>query len=690
MRRNTLYTILFTLYRWFCWSLVFLGMVPMAHSSTPTEWRKGAYAYSAEQTPLSEVLQDFANSHGVDLVLGHIPDVSVDAKIRADNPVAFLDRLALEYRFQWFVYNTTLYVSAKDEQTSVRLEISPEAAPDLKQALTGIGLLDSRFGWGELPDDGVVLVTGPAEYVNLIRRFSQQRETKDDRRKVMLFPLRYASVSDRTIQYRGQNLIIPGVATILSELMDGNRNLPAGAAASSNGNAENAAGGPMAIADSGMRAIQNSASSMLVRLATRGSAGREAGSRQRDAQLNGKVSADVRNNALLIRDDEKRRDEYQQLIDKIDVPQKLVNIDAVILDIDRTALSRLEANWQGKLGAVTGGVSMMSGSSTLFISDFKRFFADIQALEGEGTASIVANPSVLTLENQPAVIDFSRTAFITATGERVANIQPITAGTSLQVTPRVVGQGRQSSIQLVIDIEDGQVETNTDGNASGVKRGTVSTQALIGENRSLVLGGFHVEESGDRDKRIPLLGDIPWIGKLFTSRQHEISRRERLFILTPHLIGDQTDPSRYVSADNRRQLNDMIGRVSQRNSKTDFYNVVENALRDLANGQTPAGFTTEHTGTRLSEICRPNMSLLYEGSRNQWYSTSAVNLTVGVVKNTGNRPQRFDEASCSGNRTLAVAAWPKTMLAPGESTEVYLALQASRNVQPSRTSLIKP
>lgn len=91
----------------------------------------------------------------------------------------------------------------------------------------------------------------------------------------------------------------------------------------------------------------------------------------------------MRNNALLIRDDEKRRDEYQQLIDKIDVPQNLVNIDAIILDVDRTALSRLEANWQGKLGAVTGGANMMSGSSTLFVSDFKRFFADIQALEGK-------------------------------------------------------------------------------------------------------------------------------------------------------------------------------------------------------------------------------------------------------------------------------------------------------------------
>ncbi|WP_304412291.1 secretin N-terminal domain-containing protein, partial [Dickeya sp. DW 0440] len=433
--RNALYAFLLTVYRLFCWSVVLVGMMPMAHALTPSDWSKGAYAYSAEQTPLSVILQDFATSHGVDLVLGNIDDVNIEAKIRADNAVAFLDRLALEHRFQWFVYNNVLYVSPQDAQTSVRIDVSQDAAPDMKQALTGIGLLDARFGWGELPEEGVVLVTGPAEYVNLIRHFSQQRETKDDRRKVMIFPLRYASVSDRTIQYRDQKLVIPGVATILNELMDGNHGNPAGAAATSGigseGNmaaANSIAGGPDA-----SQAIEMNARTMLARLASRNSG--SAGRNKKD-QLNGKVSADVRNNALLVRDDEKRREEYQQLIDKIDVPQNLVNIDAIILDVDRTALSRLEANWQGKLGAVTGGANMMSGSSTLFVSDFKRFFADIQALEGEGTASIVANPSVLTLENQPAVIDFSRTAFITATGERVANVQPVTAGTSLQVTPR--------------------------------------------------------------------------------------------------------------------------------------------------------------------------------------------------------------------------------------------------------------
>ncbi|MEQ9769259.1 type III secretion system outer membrane ring subunit SctC [Pectobacterium jejuense] len=680
--RHRAYSIFLAAYRWFCWAVVLMGIIPvngmisLAHAATPADWNKGAYAYSAEQTPLSAILTDFANSHGVDLVLGNIADNEVTAKIRADNPTLFLDRLALEHRFQWFVYNNALYVSPQDEQASVRLEISPDAAPDIKQALSGIGLLDARFGWGELPEEGVVLVTGPQAYIDLIRNFSQQREKQDERRKVMIFPLRYASVSDRTLQYRDQKVTIPGVATILNELMDGQRVAPAGAS------------GPMPVQpDNGMEAMRDSTRSLMTRLATRNNPGRNGEGAGR-VTLSGKISADVRNNALLIRDDEKRRAEYQQLVDHIDVPQNLVNIDAIILDVDRTAMSRLEANWQAQLGNVSAGSTMMMGRSTLFVSDFKRFFADIQALEGEGTASIVANPSVLTLENQPAIVDFSRTAFITATGERVADIQPVTAGTSLQVTPRVIGEGAQRSIQLVIDIEDGQVETGREGEASGVKRGTVSTQALIGENRALVLGGFHVEESGDRDRRIPILGDIPLLGQLFTSTRHEVSRRERLFILTPHLVGDQTDPTRYVSSANRQQLNGAMNRVAQRSGKTDLYSLIEGAFRDLASRQLPAGFQADSKGTRLGEVCRSQSGLIYDSSRYQWYGNGQVRLSVGVVRNGGTQPQRFDEAACASSRTLAVAVWPKTTLAPGESSEVFLALQPALTSQPARRNLL--
>lgn len=659
-----------------------LGLSMSAAAAVPEEWRKGAYAYEADHASLETVLEDFAQSHGVKLRLGDVYG-EVNAKIRADSAEAFLDRLALEHRFQWFVYNGTLHISPTYELASERIEISPEAAPDLKQALTDIGLLDERFGWGELPDEGVVLVTGPSRYVQQIRRFSRERVKEEERQQVMVFPLRYAAVADRQIEYRDQSLEIPGVARLLAGLM-GTDGQAAGTAPSAG-----FAGINEGLLSAMSMAERASESAMGLALKETPPLGVLKTGSGRSGK--GRVVADVRNNSILVWDDIKRRDMYQQVIDRLDVPQNLVEIDALIIDIDRERISRLGSSWQARIGNMFGGASLPGGgSSTLFIGDFKRFFAELQALQAEGVASIVSNPSVLTLENQPAVIDFSRTAYLTAVGERVADIQPVTAGTSLRVIPRAINQGGHNSIQLIVDIEDGQVEQNREGAASGVKRGTVGTQAVIDEQRSLVIGGFHVEESGDRDQRIPLLGDIPWIGKLFTSTRRATSRRERLFILTPKLIGDQTDPARYVATDDRKQLDDALVRVNRRHTHSNLRAKLETVLLDLVRGRMPAGLQPGSSGVVLESLCRGQAGIEFDATRRQWFSDQQFDVGVGVVRNLSDKALQFDEAACAGSSTLAVTLWPRSRLEPGEASEIFVALRKYEERVPARTSLLVP
>ena len=654
--------------------------VSHSYATTPEEWREGAYAYSADNTPLSVILQDFAGSHGVDANVTGLPDTFVTARLRSDNAEAFLNRLALEYRFQWFVYNNTLYVSPQSQQTSRRLKISPDAAPDIKQALQGVGLLEPRFGWGELPDDGVVLVTGPPKYVDLIADFSKKSEpeTSEDK-QMMAFPLKYADVADRTIKYRNQTLVVPGVATMLNEL------LGQSGGGSANGATTTQSGG----GDSAYQAMQNESRSIMEQMIGRNTRMGRSNEQPPGKTLQGKVSADVRNNTLLVRDNKKLRPEYQELVKMIDVPQKLIEIDAVIVDIDRNELARLSTNWSGQFGNVSAGASMLSGASTLFVTDFNRFFADIQALEGEGTASIIANPSVLTLENQPAVIDFSNTAFITAIGERVADIREVTAGTSLRVTPRSIGDNPdKTAVQLVVDVEDGKLDKNQDGSAQGTENGVISTQALVQAKRSLVMGGFHTKQSGDDEERVPILGKIPLLGKLFTSNNRTTSQRERLFIITPHLIGDQVDPSRYVDAENSAQINDTLRDINRRHQFGDMKRTIENAMQDLAESRQPGGLQSNQTGLPLGSLC--SVPLAFRTStRQQWYGNDAMQISVGVITNTSGKEARFDESFCRGDRTLAVAAWPHTRLQPGESTEVYVAYDTQAPARPGRVSLLQ-
>ncbi len=693
----------------FMWlPLLMIGVTAPTLAAVPEAWKHTAYAYDARQTDLSTALGDFAKEFGIGLDMTPIQG-TLDGRIRAQNPQEFLDRLGQEHHFQWFVYNETLYISPTREQTSARIEVSPEAVDDLQQALSDVGLLDKRFGWGALPDEGVVLVRGPAKYVDFVRNYSKKVEApeKAEKQDVVVLPLKYANAADRTIRYRDQQLTVAGVASILQELLEsrsrgesingvslvqGQGSTASGMTGGTHDNGLNYGGLESGGFDTG--ALEQGLDRVLGSGGKRGAAGSGASGRSKI-----RVSADVRNNSVLIYDLPKRKAMYQKLVRQLDTPRNLIEIDAVILDIDRNELAQLSSRWNFNAGSVSGGANLFEQgtSSTLFIQDAGKFAADLHALEGNGAASVIGNPSILTLENQPAVIDFSRTEFITATSERVADIQPITAGTSLQVIPRSLDKGGKSQVQLIVDIEDGQIDTSQiNEDQPAVRKGNVSTQAVIAEHGSLVIGGFHGLETTDKVNKIPLLGDIPVIGKLlFQNRSRELNQRERLFILTPRLIGDQVNPSRYVEISNPHDVDDQMKRIKQRRDggEEPTRGDVQNVFTQLLDGVAPVGFNSGETlPFEADSLCDPGQGLVLDKQRSQWFSKKDWGVAVVVARNTTGKPVRIDESRCGGRWVMGVSAWPHAWLQPGAESEIYIAVrqpQVSTRATRNRPSLLK-
>jgi type III secretion protein C len=688
--------------------LLMIGVTAPTLAAVPEAWKHTAYAYDARQTDLSTALGDFAKEFGIGLDMAPIQG-TLDGRIRAQNPQEFLDRLGQEHHFQWFVYNETLYISPTREQTSARIEVSPEAVDDLQQALSDVGLLDKRFGWGALPDEGVVLVRGPAKYVDFVRNYSKKVEApeKAEKQDVVVLPLKYANAADRTIRYRDQQLTVAGVASILQELLEsrsrgesingvslvqGQGSTASGMTGGTHDNGLNYGGLESGGFDTG--ALEQGLDRVLGSGGKRGAAGSGASGRSKI-----RVSADVRNNSVLIYDLPKRKAMYQKLVRQLDTPRNLIEIDAVILDIDRNELAQLSSRWNFNAGSVSGGANLFEQgtSSTLFIQDAGKFAADLHALEGNGAASVIGNPSILTLENQPAVIDFSRTEFITATSERVADIQPITAGTSLQVIPRSLDKGGKSQVQLIVDIEDGQIDTSQiNEDQPAVRKGNVSTQAVIAEHGSLVIGGFHGLETTDKVNKIPLLGDIPVIGKLlFQNRSRELNQRERLFILTPRLIGDQVNPSRYVEISNPHDVDDQMKRIKQRRDggEEPTRGDVQNVFTQLLDGVAPVGFNSGETlPFEADSLCDPGQGLVLDKQRSQWFSKKDWGVAVVVARNTTGKPVRIDESRCGGRWVMGVSAWPHAWLQPGAESEIYIAVrqpQVSTRATRNRPSLLK-
>ncbi|MBC3255011.1 type III secretion system outer membrane ring subunit SctC [Pseudomonas paralactis] len=665
------------------WRKVFLfswllASTPCAFAAIPAEWRNTAYAYEAEHKPVRDVLDDFAQTFGTQLQIEGLLEGTVNGKIRANTPQSLLDRLGVEHRFQSYLYNNTLYISTLDQQESARLEVSSETIADLKQALTDIGLLDSRFGWGELPEDGVVLVSGPRRYIEQIKQFSSQRRTADEKQTVLSFPLKFANAADRQVDYRGQKLTIAGVSSIVRGLLEPRSNsissvLSQRPSSQPSPIAPNAPrlGNPML----GQILGTNSNNMPLDIGATLPPRAPAPSSRIR-------VEADIRNNAVLIYDLPERQAMYRELIAQLDVARKLVEIDTIILDIERTQLDEFGVNWGFQNSRFRGGVQLAPGTSQqLSIENRDRFYADIRALEAKGLATMVSNPSVLTLENQPAVIDFNRTQYLTP-GRENATILPVTVGTSVQVVPRVITSRGSHQIHLVVDIEDGTFDESNPNRSLrdlDVRRGNVSTQAVMAEKRSMVVGGFHVTESTDRQNKVPLLGDIPLLGKaLFSSSERQNNRRERLFIITPRVIGDQADPSRYLPQADQAQLQTALAPLARRNAphqpvikRSD----VISTLAHLVTGQVPKAFKLAPMPLGLDTLCSTRDLLALSTDRSQWYAGPEYNVAVVVLRNQFNRNVRIDEKECSNSQTLAVTVWPHAWLKPGEEAEVFIAMR---------------
>lgn len=626
------------------WLAAFFPVCFSVYAEPPKHWESTSYAYETEHSDLSHILQNFANAFGVRVEFDGQFNQSVSGKYRASSASAFLERLALEHKFQWFVFNGTLYISPREAHSVERVKVKQLSAGVLKKALSAIGLIDSRFGWGELPSEKIVLVSGPKKYVQLVQELAKGKLSAKESNPVLAFPLRYASVADRTIRYRERTITIPGVASVLTDILSSrvSKFKPNKATQA----AEEEQDKPQTRA-AGLEAIDKFKS--LVG----GSSGQS------------KVAADIRSNQILIHDSVDQRERYQAMIDTLDVPLHLLEISAVIIDVNRSQLQNLGVQW---LFADTAEPT--PSGSALVVTRLDDFLARIYALESAGDVQVTASPTVMTQENYPAVIDLSQTVHQTATGERVVQFQKVTAGTSLQVIPRLITTDNDYTktppdIQLVVDIEDGKLLPDRNENIV-VQTSNISTQAVINAGNALVLGGFTMQSRSKQHQKVPYASDLPWVGNLFKQKKWDDSDQQRLFILIPRIV--QPDVASALPKPRKRLT---APRVPNQ--------MIVEAFTHLADGYTPAGFKTSETPEVLP--CQDlREHLAFEHA--QWLSNDEFNVGIALVKGSEN-PKNLDPSKCEGDGVLAVAFWPPLPLAKHQAGEVFIAIQkeAKRDVK---------
>lgn len=535
---------------------LWIGSLPIKTDAAPVPWQEVTFSYFSDKQELHKVLESFAQTFGLELqasvaVLAK-KDV-VNGRLTSASPTEFLNQLASSYGLQWFYFGGTLYVSRNFETATRSVAASGISLQNFRKALTDLGVVESKFGWGEVPDRGVAMVSGPPAYVDLVVWAVATLPLPQQDQQFKVFKLKYATVNDRVISYRDQQITTPGVAAILRALVspDANRS-----------GLNNAA---LAAVAAPLRAMTPAPESGLA-AAEPATPPRSSSENPRAQQgpadaLRPVIQSDSRLNALIIKDTPQRMAIYEELVALLDVPSKLVEIEAVIVDVNSSRVSELGIDWGARAGNVAAGfgrpallpdamtstfVAGQNVTPTTVIPDAGSYLmARIKALEGDGDARVVSRPSVLTIDNLGALLDLSDTLYIRTTGERVASVVPITVGTTLRVTPHIISANGTESIHLVVDIEDGAIQDDRkfDGLPT-IRRSTIGTQAVMGEKESLLIGGLNSESNLRQNNVVPGLSNWPLIGIFFKKRSTKVEKRERLFLITPKIISGTSAASK--------------------------------------------------------------------------------------------------------------------------------------------------
>ena len=519
--------------------------------------------YRAFDQNLPLALRDVAESFNLLIKMHDIPNHRLKGEYELRSLEQFLNPVARRYLLDWFILDRTLFVESRKLRR--KRVFSLKTMDDLEGF--------HHFFEKEKPSHGVqfpveldagkmqFIIEAPEPYLRrlayLHKRYETRHQYEEEDEKdigegygVMMFRLQNAWAVDKTYKFADTSYTVSGVATLLQQIT--------GAAAPSRQSGSAPALG-------GNESVPEIRPLAAPRRQAIGEQMKDEKSPQRKDQENQQntnitILADERLNTVLIYDDRKLYSYYKKLIKSLDKKSELVEIEAMIVDVAKDHINDLGVNWQvskgrdavgfGNFGEslVTAGTIALSGGlgglGTALTSNLSGVLAQIKFLETKGESRVVSRPSVVTMDNLEAIINTSQRFFVRVTGFQDSSLYPVEVGTTLRVTPHIISRGTGSlrdedpHIQIFVVIEDGAVDESESSRVDGLPRiqeNKVSTQAVVEQGESLLIGGHIHTTTSDSITRVPILGHIPLLGYFFSSSRKIEKEFIRLFIIRPRV-----------------------------------------------------------------------------------------------------------------------------------------------------------
>jgi len=487
-------------------------------------WKMPSYTLVARDMDLRVALDTFAVAEGLSVVMSSSVVGRFSGDFKEVPPGEFLDRIATTHNLMWYYDGAALYVYGAGEIATMLVDLKYMKAGEVRAMLAELGVEDRRFPLKTTSNDELVMVSGPPRYVSLVAEMIAKADKLREQRtfnevETRIFPLVYTWADDVSFMAASpeSTLQLRGVARILEELMS----------ASLSGGGRDVA---MTNELSHFEAVKMAAYRPVIR-------------------------PDNRLNAVIVRDVVSRMPTYERLIRQLDVPQKLVEIDITVVE-----LSKKDAlDWQLSLSVNTrhghSDVGAGQNAANLFgpdaiagkglvgalthIHSAYALATSLSALREKGKARSISRTSLLTVNNLAAEMSDSQSYHAKVVGTEVATLQEVSAGTRLQVKPRIlpsVATNAPPQVWLSLELDDGGFESITVDAMPMKRTSTLTTQTAVFVEESIMLAGYLRDIEEDAGWGIPYLRDIPFIGWIFGGKSTRKETVQRLFVVTPHIL----------------------------------------------------------------------------------------------------------------------------------------------------------
>ncbi len=506
-------------------------------------WKSPEYTLLARQMPIRSALESFSVAQGIPILLSDRVTGVLSGDFKRVAPGDFLDRISAVHNLTWYYDGTALYIYTVGEMGSTLIDLRYMKADEVLKMMVELGVEDARFPLKTASDGELILVSGPPRYVMLVSEMIARADKLREQRtftavETRIFPLKHTWADDVSFSVTGPEATttIRGIARLLEEIMNGG-----------------ASPAPVREGDSTNETDRLSANM--------------------DSAFRPMIRPENRLNAVIVRDTVTRLPMYEKLIADLDRPQKLVEIGITVLEMSQEdaldwqlslKVSGVRDEFEGAAGqnaanlfnpAALGGKGL-AGALT-YLGDDYSVSASLSALREKGKARSISRTSILTLNNMSAEMSDTQSYHARVVGTEVAALEEVSAGTKLQVKPRIVRAATTNEpdrVWLSMELQDGGFESISVDAMPMTRSSSLETQAAVLEGHSIMLAGYlrDIKESGGWG--IPYLRDIPWIGWLFGGSSTRNETVQRMFILTPYVIDVTTNDVVSVQAGRQRDV----------------------------------------------------------------------------------------------------------------------------------------